>query len=79
MLDQWNGNITARYKKIMYHICWIKTYTSDTNIEDFTPENMYDGVNILLSVIYFCTALKLGNKVYIQMITYILMLSHIGH
>ena len=32
--------------KIRYYICWIKQYTSDTNIADISTENMYDDVKI---------------------------------
>ena len=43
-----NGTVTLQYVliQIRHIIGWIKPYTSDTNVEDITPENMYDDVNI---------------------------------
>ena len=43
-----NGTVTLQCgpKKGRHNIRRIKTYTSDTNVEDITPENMYDDVNI---------------------------------
>ena len=43
-----NGTVTLQYglKTIWYNIHKINPYTSDTNIEDITPKNMYDYVNI---------------------------------
>ena len=32
--------------KIGYNIRRIKPYTSDANVEDITPENIYENVNI---------------------------------
>ena len=74
-----NGTVKLQYglTQIRYNIRWIKPYTSDKNIEDITPENMYDDVNIRSSVIYFCITLKLVNKLYNRIITYKLTLSHI--
>ena len=43
-----NGTVTLQYgpAKIRYNIHQIKPYTSDTNVEDINPENMYDEINI---------------------------------
>ena len=43
-----NGPVTLHYglTKISNNLCWIKLYTSDTNIEDITTENMYVDFNI---------------------------------
>ena len=40
--------VTLKYGviKIRHNISHIKPYTSDTNVEDVTPENMRDDVNI---------------------------------
>ena len=43
-----NVTVTLQYGaiKIRHNIICIKPYTSDTNVEDIIPENMYDDVNI---------------------------------
>ena len=43
-----NGPVTLQYvlTKISNNSRWIKLYTSDTNIEDITTENMYVDFNI---------------------------------
>ena len=45
----WNNGTVALQCgpiQIRYNTRWINPYTSDTNVEDITPENMYDDVNI---------------------------------
>ena len=66
-----NGTVTLKCvpTKIRYNMYWIQPYTFDTNIEDVNPENMYDDVNILFPVIYFCITLKLRNKLNNQIST----------
>ena len=78
MLEQWQGYSTLWPKKFGYNIRRIKPYTSDTNVEDMTPENMYDDVNILLLVISFHIILHLEKKVYNLMSMEKLTLSHPG-
>ena len=75
-----NGTVTRQCGliQIRHNIRWIKLYTYDKIMEDINPENIYDDVNILSPVIYFCITLKLGHKVYNWMIIYALMLIHIG-
>ena len=43
-----NGTFTLQCGtiQIRHYIRQIKPYTYDTNVEDITPENMYDDVNI---------------------------------
>ena len=43
-----NGTVTLQCGaiKIRYNILRINPYTSDTNVEDINPENIYDDVNI---------------------------------
>ena len=43
-----NGTVTLQCGviKIRLKICWNKPYTSDTNVEDITAENMCDDINI---------------------------------
>ena len=43
-----NRPVTLQYgiKRISNNLRWIKLYTSDTNIEDITTENMYVDFNI---------------------------------
>ena len=43
-----NGAVTLQYgrEKNRYNIRQIKPYTYDKNVEDITPENMHDDVNI---------------------------------
>ena len=76
-----NGTVTLQYgpTKIRYNIGRNNPYTSDTNNEDITPENMYDDVRIWSPVIYFRITLKLENKLYNKMITEILALINLGH
>ena len=61
-----NGTITLNYSltKNRYNIRWIKTYRSDTNVEDIKSESMYENVNIQLLVIYFWLILNLANNRY---------------
>ena len=60
-----NGTVTLQYgpTEIGYNILCIKPYTSNINAEDIITGNMYDNINILLAVIHFCIALKIGDKV----------------
>ena len=44
--------------EIRYNIHRIKPYKSDTKVEDSNSINMYDYVNILSPVIYFCLNIK---------------------
>ena len=48
-----NSTVTLQYgtMKISHNIRRIKPYTSEKNVEDITPENMCDDVNILSLVI----------------------------
>ena len=75
-----NGTIALQYgaTKIRCNIRCIKTYKSDTNVEDVTTENMYDDFNILSPVIYLCIVLNLGHKVYDWIFTETLTLINIG-
>ena len=59
-----NGTIVLQYgaTKIRCNIRCIKTYKSDTNVEDITTENMYDDFNILSPVIYLFIILNLGES-----------------
>ena len=43
-----NGSVIIQYgtKKIMYNICQINPYKSNTKIEDINHKKMYDDVNI---------------------------------
>ena len=43
-----NGPVIFQYglTKINNNLCWIELYTSDTNIEDITTENIYVNFNI---------------------------------
>ena len=44
--------------KIMYKLCRIKPYKSDTKVEDFNSINMFDIVKLWPPVIYFCLNIK---------------------
>ena len=43
-----NGTVTLKFRpvQIRHNIRCINPYTYDTNVEDITPENMCDDVNI---------------------------------
>ena len=51
-----NIKVTLQYDeiKIRYNTRRINPYTTDINVEDITPENMYYDVNIRSPVIYLC-------------------------
>ena len=74
-----NGTVTLQYgpKKIRHNIGWIEPYTSDKNVEDINPEDMYDDVKILSPGIYFSITLNLGKKLNNYMSTETLTLSYI--
>ena len=44
--------------EMRYNIRIIKKYKSDTQVEYYSLNNMYDDVRILLSVIYLCLNIK---------------------
>ena len=74
-----SGTVTLQYgpTKIRYNIRRIKPNTYDTNVEDITPGNIYNDVNIQLPLIYFFITLNSGNKVYNKMSMERLTLSRI--
>ena len=75
-----NVMLNSKYglKNIIYNICNIKPYKSDTKDGDINQKNRCDYVKIRLPVIYFCIKIKVEKYIYNRMSTYTLKLYYRG-